>query len=41
MGACQALFQRGIRIQLQGVAMQRANRTGFDRPDVFVIDDWR
>ncbi len=41
MGACEVLFRRGFRTQLQGVAMQRANKTGFNRPDVFAIDDWR
>jgi hypothetical protein len=25
----------------QGVAMQRPNAEGFNRPDVYVIDDWR
>lgn len=39
--ACHALFSRGFRTQLQGVAMQRDNQTGFNRPDVFAIDDWR
>lgn len=39
--ACQALVSRGFRTRLQGVAMQRDNHTGFNRPDVFAIDDWR
>ncbi len=25
----------------QGVGVQRVNRTGFNRPEVYVIDDWR
>jgi GNAT superfamily N-acetyltransferase len=31
----------GFRTILQGVAMQRPNEEGFNRADVFVIDDWR
>lgn len=41
VGACEALFRRGFRTQLQGIAMQRSNRPGFNRPDVYAIDDWR
>ena len=41
VGACQDLAARGFRTQLQGVAMQRDDRSGFNRPDAFVIDDWR
>ncbi len=39
--AFQAMFERGFRTVLQGVAMQRSNEIGFNRPDCFVIDDWR
>lgn len=39
--ACQAMLERGFRTVLQGVAMQRSNEIGFNRPDCFVIDDWR
>lgn len=41
VGACEALFSRGFRTQLQGVAMQRGDRPGFNRPDAHVLDDWR
>jgi predicted N-acetyltransferase YhbS len=36
-----ALHARGFRTELQGVAMQRRNEPGYNRPGVFVIDDWR
>lgn len=32
---------RGYRTITQGVAMQRPHEPGFNRPDVYVIDDWR
>jgi hypothetical protein len=32
---------RGYRVTTQGVAMQRPHAEGFNRPDVWVIDDWR
>lgn len=32
---------RGYRATGQGVAMQRPNNPGFNRPDAYVIDDWR
>jgi GNAT superfamily N-acetyltransferase len=39
--AYRMLLARGFRAFLQGVAMQRPNQPGFNRPDVFAIDDWR
>jgi len=39
--AYRLLLARGFRTFIQGVAMQRPNEAGFNRPDVFVIDDWR
>jgi|SRR5215468_691268 len=39
--AYRALLARGFRTIIQGVAMQRPNAPGFNRPDVFAIDDWR
>jgi len=36
-----ALRQRGFRPLLQGVTMHRPNEVGYDRPDVYVLDDWR
>jgi GNAT superfamily N-acetyltransferase len=35
------LITRGFRTDYQGVAMQRPNDRGFNRPSVYVIDDWR
>jgi hypothetical protein len=31
----------GFRVAMQGVAMQRPHADGFNRPDVYVMDDWR
>lgn len=31
----------GYRVTMQGVAMQRPHADGFNRPDAYVIDDWR
>ena len=39
--AYQALLAYGFRTYAQGVAMQRPNEPGFNRPDVWVLDDWR
>jgi GNAT superfamily N-acetyltransferase len=33
--------QRGFRTDVQGVAMQRPNEDGYNRPGVYVLDDWR
>ena len=35
------LRERGFRTDLQGVAMHRANEPGYNRPGVYLIDDWR
>jgi GNAT superfamily N-acetyltransferase len=32
---------RGYRTQAHGIAMQRPHEQAFNRPDVYVIDDWR
>ncbi|WP_269321030.1 hypothetical protein [Fischerella sp. PCC 9605] len=32
---------RGFRAEIIGVAMHRPNEAGYNRPDVFVLDDWR
>ena len=32
---------RGYRVTTQGVSMQRPHAAGFNRPDAWVIDDWR
>jgi GNAT superfamily N-acetyltransferase len=39
--AYRALLARGFRIELQGVTMHRPNEPGYNRPGVYVIDDWR
>jgi GNAT superfamily N-acetyltransferase len=39
--AYRMLLERGFRTFLEGVAMQRPNEPGYNRPDCFVIDDWR
>ena len=36
-----ALLACGFRIEIQGVTMHRPNEPGYNRPDVYVIDDWR
>jgi hypothetical protein len=40
-GAYQYLRAQRYRTEIQGVAMQRPNDAGFNRPDVYVLDDWR
>ena len=39
--AYRTLLARGYRTDFQGVTMHRPNEPGYDRPDVYVIDDWR
>jgi GNAT superfamily N-acetyltransferase len=39
--AYRALIGRHFRTLLQGVAMLRPNDPGWNRPDCFVLDDWR
>ena len=41
MNAYRSLIAQGFRTSLQGVAMHRAWVEAYDRPDVFVLDDWR
>jgi predicted N-acetyltransferase YhbS len=40
-GAWRALVQAGFRTASQGVAMLRDNAEGYNRPEVFALDDWR
>jgi hypothetical protein len=40
-GAYRQMIARGFRILAQGVAMDRPNEPGYNRPDVYLIDDWR
>ncbi len=39
--AYQRMRAHGYRVTTQGVAMQRPHAEGFNRPDAYVIDDWR
>jgi GNAT superfamily N-acetyltransferase len=39
--AYRALLARGHRTLVQGVAMQRGNDPGYNRPGVYALDDWR
>jgi GNAT superfamily N-acetyltransferase len=39
--AYRVLLSRGYRTTLQGVAMERPNRSAFTHEGVYVIDDWR
>jgi predicted N-acetyltransferase YhbS len=39
--AYRALLARDFRIDIQGVTMHRPNEPGYNRPDVYIIDDWR
>jgi predicted N-acetyltransferase YhbS len=39
--AYKLLCARGFRTDITGVAMQQAGDVGYNRSDVFVIDDWR
>jgi GNAT superfamily N-acetyltransferase len=39
--AYRRMRSRGYRVAMQGVAMQHPHAEGFNRADVYVIDDWR
>ncbi|WP_263367026.1 GNAT family N-acetyltransferase [Edaphobacter bradus] len=39
--AYRRMRSHGYRTSMQGVSMQRPHATGFNRPDAYVIDDWR
>ncbi len=39
--AYRTMLNRGFRTFLQGVALQKGNVHGFNRPGVYVLDDWR
>jgi GNAT superfamily N-acetyltransferase len=41
LDAYREMLQAGFRTTSQGVAMQRNGEAGYNRPDVFLIDDWR
>ena len=35
------MMERGFRTDMQGVAMERPNEAGYNRPGVYILDDWR
>jgi GNAT superfamily N-acetyltransferase len=39
--AYRAMLRRGFRTQIQGVAMHKPNSPAYNRPDAYVVDDWR
>ncbi len=39
--AYRKMLDRGFRSELQGVTMHRPNEPGYNRPDSYIIDDWR
>ena len=39
--AYQHMLAHGFRTEMQGIAMQRGNDAGYNRPGIFLIDDWR
>lgn len=39
--AYRRMIARGFRTESTGIAMHRPNEPGYNRPDVFVLDDWR
>jgi GNAT superfamily N-acetyltransferase len=39
--AYRQMIAHGFRTEIQGVAMHRPNEPGYNRPDVYAIDDWR
>src|SRR5579863_805618 len=41
LDAYREMLQAGFRTAMQGVAMQRNSDPGYNRPGVFIIDDWR
>jgi len=41
LDAYRQMLQAGFRTTSQGVAMQRNGEAGYNRPEVFLIDDWR
>ena len=39
--AYRQMLERGFRADMQGVVMSRPNEPGYNRPGVYLIDDWR
>jgi hypothetical protein len=40
-GAYRQMLRRGFRTAMPGVAMDRPDQPGYNRPDVYLSDDWR
>jgi len=40
-GQYRAMLAKGFKTQMLGVAMEKGNAPGYNRPDVFIVDDWR
>ena len=40
-GTYRRMLQRGFRTEIQGVAMHRPDSAAYNRPDIFLVDDWR
>lgn len=39
--AYRRMIARGFRTEVTGLAMHKPNQAGYNRPDIFVLDDWR
>jgi GNAT superfamily N-acetyltransferase len=39
--AYRRMIERGFRTEIQGLAMQKPNEAAYNRPGVYLIDDWR
>jgi hypothetical protein len=35
------MLAQDFRVEIIGVAMHKPNESEYNRPDIFVIDDWR
>lgn len=40
-GAYRQMLQRGFRTERQGVAMHKPDSAAYNRPDIYLMDDWR
>lgn len=39
--AYKRMIERGFRTDMQGIAMHRPNESGYNLPEIYLIDDWR
>jgi hypothetical protein len=39
--AYRSMLDQGFRTESQGLVMQRGDEVGYNRPDVYLMDDWR